>query len=332
MADPAVVVHELTKTFPVEKRYRDLLLHPLRKSLFTALEKVSLSAPAGRLLVLLGPNGAGKSTLIKVLATLVRPNAGWATVFGLDVVRREADVRACMGYITSEERSFYWRLSGRENLRFFATLQGMRPPQRERRVAELIDLVGLADAADRCFRDYSTGMKCRLAIARGLLTNPQLLLMDESTRSLDPDSAAHIRSFVRHEMVEQGGRTVVYATHNLYEAAEIADQVAILHQGQVRLCDTLDAIRHRYLATRPYTLVLDRLPGDWRHPASPLPEVASWQAGPQPDGLTRLEVELASENGAISHLVERLVHGGCRLYACTPRERTLQEVFTEVTT
>jgi len=330
MADMAVQTWDLVKSFPIEKRYRDLLLHPFRHSRFTALRGVSLAAPCGELLVLLGPNGAGKSTLIKVLATLVRPDSGRAEVFGRDVVRCEAEVRAGLGYITSEERSFYWRLSGRENLRFFAVLQNIPRRQVDRRIGEMLDLVGLADAADRRFMEYSTGMKCRLAIARGLLTNPPLLLMDESTRSLDPDSAAHIRSFIRNSMVKESGRTVVYATHNLYEAEEIADRVAILQQGEVKLCDTLAAVKQRYWETRPYTLRLDRLPHGWEQTAPALPYLDSWQCFAE-GASCRLEVELVSENGAIAELVRSLVRDGCRLYACMPRERSLQEVFTEVT-
>ena len=330
MGEPAVVTENLGKSFPVDKRYRDLLVRPFSHQTFTALEGVDLQAYRGELLVLLGPNGAGKSTLMKVFATLLRPNIGRATVFGMDVVAEEARVRPCLGYITSEERSFYWRLSGRENLRFFAVLHDLPHREIDPRINELLELVGLSEAADRRFRQYSTGMKCRLAIARGLLTNPPLLLMDESTRSLDPDSAAHIRSFIRHTMVEQGGRTVIYATHNLYEAEEIADRVAILHQGRLRLCDTLGAVKSRYWNTRPYTLTLDRLPAGWERLAGEAGYLSSWRAAPC-EGLIRLEVELVSENGVIAHLVGELVRGGCRLYACTPRERSLHEVFTEVT-
>jgi len=331
MADLAVVVENLGKTFPVEKRWRDLVLRPFHHDTLIALEQVSLAVPTGELLVLLGPNGAGKSTLIKVLATLLRPSTGRATVLGHDVVAAEGQVRACLGYITSEERSFYWRLTGRDNLRFFAVLQNLPAGAQERRIGELLDLVGLAEAADRRFMEYSTGMKCRLAIARGLLTNPPLLLMDESTRSLDPHSAAHLRSFVRNSMVKQGGRTVIYATHNLYEAEEIADRVAILHLGRLRLYDTLEAARNRCWGTRPYTLTLDRLPASWQRWAGPDTGVFSWRLVPG-QGHCLLEVELASDNGAIAGVVSRLVRSGCRLYACAPRERTLQDVFSEVTT
>ena len=241
-AFPAVSVRNLAKRYPVVKGYRDLLLHPFRRKTLTALEDISLEVAPGRCFCLLGPNGAGKTTLIKVLTTLILPDAGEASVCGLDVVREPARVRELVGLAVAEERSFYWRLSGRENLRFFASLQNISGDERDDRVASVLRLTGLGTAADRRFDSYSTGMRQMLAFARALLTDARVLFVDEPTRSLDPRAAGRIREFLRRDLVDGRGRTVFWATHNLAEAKEVAHELAVIAGGRVRALGTVDAL------------------------------------------------------------------------------------------
>ncbi len=239
---PAILVEGLVKRYPVFEGFRDLLRHPLTRRHRTALDGVSLSVGRGRVVCLLGPNGAGKTTLIKVLATLVLPDAGRALVDGHDVEKAPAEVRRTIGYAIPDERSFYWRLTGRQNLEFFGALNGLRGGRLRTAVADVLRLTGLESAADLRFNAYSTGMRQMLAFARALLADAEILFVDEPTRSLDPQAAAGVRAFVRKSLVDGRGKTVLWATHDLSEAAESADDVAIIVRGLIRAAGTVEAL------------------------------------------------------------------------------------------
>ena len=197
-----------------------------------ALGGVDLSVAFGEIVALLGPNGAGKSTLLRVLGTTVLPDAGSALVAGHDVVSDPAGARRSLGLVLGDERSWYWRLTGRQNLEFFAAVHGLRRRDAAARTQELLEAAGLSAFADRRFDRYSSGMKARLSLARALLMLPQVLLLDEPTRSLDPVSAAEFRERVRSLAVEQD-RAVLFATHDLHEAAAMANRIVVLAAGRV---------------------------------------------------------------------------------------------------
>lgn len=205
-----------------------------QKDVLTTLEGVNLRVKEGEVLGLLGPNGAGKSTLIKILCTLILPTEGKAYVNGYDVVKEGQKTRSSIGFITTDERSFYWRLSGRENLQFFATLHNLSPSQVRSKVEELLDVVHLKNRADEPFLNYSAGMKQRMAIARGLLNDPSVLFMDEPTRSLDPGAAKSLRDFIKEHIVAEKGKTVFISTHQLDEAEQLCDKIAILDDGRIK--------------------------------------------------------------------------------------------------
>ena len=217
----AIETVNIGKTFNLIKSYRDLILHPFQKKKLIALKDINIRVNKGELFGLLGPNGAGKTTLIKILSGLILPNQGNAYVSGYDLARDGKQARRVVGYVVSEERSFYWRLTGRQNLKFFAILNNLSLSEAKYRIDEVIALTGLDDAADRMFKDYSSGMKQKLAIARGLITHPQILLMDEPTKSLDPLAAMNLRRLIKENIVGENKKTVFLATHNLSEAEEL---------------------------------------------------------------------------------------------------------------
>lgn len=235
----AITVENLKKHYPVIRGYRELLLHPLRKKRVAALDGVNLEVKEGRCFCLLGPNGAGKTTLIKILATLVLPDEGRASVNGFDVERQAEKARSSIGYAISEERSFYWRLTGRQNLEFFGRLNNIASSELNRKIEEVLELTNLSEAADLRFNTYSTGMRMMMAFARALLTDARVLFVDEPTKSLDPQVAQKIRTFLRKEMVERQGRTVFWATHNLAEAEEFAQELAIIDKGKIKVKGTV---------------------------------------------------------------------------------------------
>jgi len=179
----------------------------------------------------------------------VLPDEGQVRINGVDVAKHPGKSGRHLMYVSGEERSLYWRLTGKQNLRFFAVLNEVPRRRVEQRVGELLSLVGLVEAVDERVVKYSTGMKQRLAIARGLLADPDILLLDEPTKSLDPVSARHLWTFIKEDLVGRHHKTLVIATHNMEEATHLCDQVAILHRGEVKACDTVAALADR-LSTR----------------------------------------------------------------------------------
>jgi ABC-2 type transport system ATP-binding protein len=197
-----------------------------------ALDGLSLDVRPGELVALLGRNGAGKTTLMRVLGTTVLPDAGHALVAGNDVVRASAEARRCCGLVLGDERSWYWRLTGRANLEFFAALYGLRRRAARERAGELLDLLDLSDVADRRFDGYSAGMRTRLSLARSLLVEPPVLLLDEPSRTLDPVVAVGFRDLVR-SLARERGRAVLWVSHDLHEVAAVADRAVVVDHGRV---------------------------------------------------------------------------------------------------
>lgn len=227
---PAVILESVSKVF----RHRPALGNWLgreRTGVTVALDHVSLEVSAGSVLVLLGPNGSGKTTTLKLISTVLLPDHGQVVVEGFDTQRDACAVRKRVGFAVATERSFFPRLSARENLDFFAALDDVPRRLRPERVDELLSRTGLHDAADTLVMKFSSGMYQRLGIARALIKKPSVVLLDEPTRSLDPSSAAQFWNLVR-ELPAQGA-SVLLATHNFNEAAAVGNVVAVLFKGSV---------------------------------------------------------------------------------------------------
>lgn len=240
--------------------------HPLRRELVSALSDVSLSVNQGEFFGILGQNGAGKTTLFKTLATLVLPDSGSAVVGGYDVVSEAAGVRRILTPVIAEERSLFWRISAFENLRVFSALYGLKGATAIERAREVLDVVGLADTGGKLVGAFSSGMKQRLLIGRALLARSRVLLLDEPTRSLDPLAAREFRQFLRTELVDRHGYTVLLATHNAEEALELCDRVSVLHKGRVlavgtvaELAEQTGGSQYRLIAKRDIRVHLQEL-------------------------------------------------------------------------
>jgi ABC-2 type transport system ATP-binding protein len=196
-----------------------------------AVRGISFAVEPGELFGLLGPNGAGKTTTIKMLITLLIPTGGSARVLGLDVVRQAREVRKRIGYVFGGERGVYERLSGYDNLRYFAELYGVPAREQKRRIEELLELVGLKGREHERAEGYSRGMKQRLHVARGLLHDPEVLFLDEPTIGLDPVGAREVRATIAS--LTEAGKTVLLTTHYMFEADALCDRIAVISKGSI---------------------------------------------------------------------------------------------------
>lgn len=209
-----------------------------------ALRGVNLKVKSGQVFGVLGPNGAGKTTLIKILCTLVIHDEGEAYVNGFDVREKPAEVLRNLQAVLPESRGFNWRLTGRENLEFYASLYGLREKEAKERIDHLLEFTGLTERANDGYQRYSSGMQRKLLLCRALLRSTPIMLFDEPTVGLDPASAAEFRSLLCDGLAREEKKTILLSTHNLYEAQDMCDRIAILDRGKIAACDTPDNIRY----------------------------------------------------------------------------------------
>lgn len=223
-----IETHELTKDF------KD----------FRAVENVSIAVEPGTIFALLGPNGAGKTTTVRMLTSILKPSAGWAQVAGYDVVRQAPAVRRSVGVLT-EQHGLYERMKGVEYLDFFARIYHLSPEERQRRPLALMEHFGLGDALDKRLGEYSKGMKQKLALVRAMLHDPPVLLLDEPTSAMDPQSAKLVRDAIND--LRQDARTIAITTHNLTEAQNLADRIAVIRRGRIIANGTFRDLLQRFV-------------------------------------------------------------------------------------
>jgi ABC-2 type transport system ATP-binding protein len=243
MPAQAISVEGVEKYFPPALSGWRALLQPVTRPTECALAGVSFTVGAGEAVALVGSNGAGKSTLLRILATLIIPTRGRATLAGFDVERQSAAARRQFGYHTGGDEGFYGRLTGRENLAFFAAMNNITGADAAERIARVSESMGISEALGRQVRTYSTGMTHRLGLARALLHGPAILLLDEPTRSLDPLAAVEFRRLLKADLVRRHGATLLFASHTLSEVEEIADRVVLLESGRMIGCETPSGLR-----------------------------------------------------------------------------------------
>ena len=243
MPADAIAVSSLEKFFPPARSGWRSLLQPFSPHTERALAGVSFSVAAGEAVAIVGPNGAGKSTLLRILATLVLPTRGHACIADHDVSLSAPAARRQLGYHTGGDEGFYGRLSARENLSFFGAMNNLSQAEIRQRISLTAERMGIAPDLDRQVRTFSTGMSHRLGLARALLHQPAVLLLDEPTRSLDPLAAADFRKLIKDDLVRRLGTTLLFASHTLSEVEEIADRVLTLDRGLVVAFDTPQAVR-----------------------------------------------------------------------------------------
>jgi len=297
----------------------------MKKQETVALNNLNFQVPQGIVFGLLGPNGAGKTTTIRILATLLTPDSGEARVLGFNVVSEAAKVRKRIGLILSGERGLYGRLTGRENLRYFAALNHLSTDQSRRRVKEVLDIVGLTGAKDRPVEQYSRGMKQRLHVARGLLADPEILFMDEPTIGLDPMGAQELRQMIP-ELVRQG-KTILLTTHYMSEADELCDQIAIIDKGTIIASGTPSEIKRRFSKVAVLEVILRQSQVNAVSDLTPIPgikHVTSVSDGP----IQKLTIHTIPGSEVREEVTKVL--GAGNIESIVMRDPTLEEAYLSI--
>jgi ABC-2 type transport system ATP-binding protein len=329
---PAVAIDGLRKRFTVPRSWHQVLRAPASPAMRVALDGLSLEVPEGTCFGVLGPNGAGKTTLFRMLAGSVIPDAGAIRVFDVDGLAEPHRLRALLASAVNDERTLLWRLDARANLDVYAALHGLAGAEARRRIAEVLEVTKLADTGRTRVVHFSSGMRQRLLVARALLARPRVLLLDEPTRSLDPIAARELRQFVRRELVDARGCTVLLATHDSEEAFDVCDGVAVLHRGRVLARGAARPLAAEYCA--PVWTAWVRS-GDASLAADMvrlgLATEASW-LDERVDGVRALRLTLPARDDASERAIAWLVSAGARVArfeAASPSLATLIERIVE---
>lgn len=322
---PALLVDHVSKSYTPWRLFGLSLSKP---PISNALTDVSFAVEHGETVGLLGPNGAGKTTLLKIIATSLAPTSGRILVDGHDPAKDMRKVRRSMGLVTCDERSFYWRLSGRQNLTFFASLYEVPEREVRERVETLLEATALKEAGDRPFHSYSSGMKQRLAIARGLLANPGIILYDEPTRSLDPLSAQNIRNWLMTYRESFPQTAHLIATNQLSEAEQLCDRVFILNRGVViasgSIAEIQDAWRRNEYAVHRITCR-----GFSSEDLQAAPEEGLLEISEENNDGERTTLRVCTIEGseALSRVMVQILQAGGTILRCETEQVPFDDVF-----
>ena len=293
-----------------------------------AVDGVNLEIREGELFGLLGPNGAGKTTLIKIMTTLLAPTSGEARVLGLDVIKDSHAVRQQINMVSGGETSGYGLLTVRENLWMFSQFYGIPSKLANQRIKELLKVVGLDDRANTKSSDLSTGLRQKMNIVRGFMTDPRVLFLDEPTLGLDVSASRDVRQFVRDWVDQNQQRTILLTTHYMIEADELCDRVAIINQGRILACDTPETLKKGLHQDAIFNLDLSALNDSDLKTLKMLQGVKMASIKEKESGVA-LEVILADDS-FLSQLIAFLTEKGIRIVNLHKREATLEDVFVSL--
>ncbi|HEY47358.1 MAG: hypothetical protein AMJ88_02195 [Anaerolineae bacterium SM23_ 63] len=300
----------MIETFDLTKQFGELV----------AVDNVSLRVGAGEVLALLGPNGAGKTTTIRMLASILRPTHGRALIKGFDTVEDPIEVRRSIGFLT-EHHGLYTRMRSQEYLEFFGKTHNLAASTIEQRSNDLLDRYGLSDARDLRLGQFSKGMRQKLALVRALLHDPAVLLLDEPTSAMDPASAHLVRESIRN--LRSSKRAIVVCTHNLYEAEELADSIAIIRKGQIIAHDTPTMLKRRLLGEPVMELrIVDRLDGVLKYLPSELEPIEM--------GENWLRYRASDPDRVNPSVLHAMTQAGVQVITLSEVERSLEDVYLQV--
>jgi len=311
-AAQALLCEKVSRTFKLPK-----------KGTVEALFNVDLEIRAGELFGLLGPNGAGKTTLIKILCTLLLPSSGRALVDGIDVVTGAERIRPLISMVSGGESSGFGLLTVREQLFMFSQFYGVPPAEARRRMEELLEVTGLAEAADRRVSSLSTGMRQKMNLCRGLLSEPRVLFLDEPTLGLDVGISIAIRAYVKKWLHEREGRTILLTTHYMLEAEEMCNRIAVIDRGGIIALDTPRGLKRRIQQGSVFVIAADPQPDPGE--LGRLPGVLASVA--QENGTLRLTL---IDDAALAGVLPKITENGRRLLTLEKVEASLEEAFVRI--
>jgi ABC-2 type transport system ATP-binding protein len=324
MSTYAIETKDLGRVYKIRGNKKE---SKIRKELI-ALEEVNLKVERGELFGLLGPNGAGKTTLIKILTTLLAPTSGWARVAGHDVIQNPNLVRPLINMVSGGESSGYGLLTVRENLWMFSQFYGLPSKEANERIVELLKMVGLEDRIHTKSSDLSTGLRQKMNIVRGFLTDPAVLFLDEPTLGLDVGASRDVRKLIRGWLDADKSRTLLLTTHYMVEAEELCDRVAIINKGRVLACDTPANLKRNLQRDAIFEIETSRLNGLTHPTIENLSEVRK-AALTEIEGGAKLEITLVEES-ALASVINMLTQREIKVMRLSKREPTLEDVFMEL--
>ena len=289
---------------------------------FMAVDGVNLSVQSGQILALLGQNGAGKTTTVRMLTALLQPSRGWARVAGYDVVKNGHDVRASVGVLT-EQHGLYMRMTAIEYLDYFGQVYSLSPAARKTRSNNLLEYFGLAEAARRRIGEYSKGMRQKLALARAMMHDPGVLLLDEPTSAMDPESARLVRDEIAR--LKSTSRTIVICSHNLTEVEALADKIAIIYRGRILLQGTLDELKSQVLGAPEYEVKFSEA---WSAEEVQMPEGVEMLSQTP----TSFKVRVRRPEEMNPQILKALSSKSAPVMALQEESRTLEQVYLKVMT
>ena len=325
----AVEARQLSRDYVSTKRSH--VFGKKSTTIIRALDRVDFEIHDGELFGLLGPNGAGKTTTVKILCTLLEPTIGHAFVKGYDVVKDGGLVRKIVNMVAGGERMLYYRLTGRENLRYFADLYDVPKRDVTTRVDNLLELMGLSDRADDEVEKYSKGMRQRLQVCRGLINDPEVLFLDEPTLGLDVNIAKDLRSFIREKVVREQGKTVLLTTHYMFEAEEMCDRVGFLSKGKLVAVGKPEELKREVPSGFSIELLVARLTEEIASSLRQLESVkrvitTDYEGEAEGEKVDRLVIDVDSDK-ALPQILNHLASKPCRVVSFKLRGPTLEDLF-----
>jgi ABC-2 type transport system ATP-binding protein len=323
----AVEVQSLSKIFETKE---GPLLRKVPKKV-VAVDGISFSVPKGEIFGLLGPNGAGKTTTIKMLCTLITPTSGDAFINGNSLASDQQKVRESLGVMLTGERTLYWKLTGRENLEYFAALYHLDPLDARKRIDELLDLVGLKQHEHMLVENYSTGMRVRLSFAKAILNDAPVLLFDEPTASLDPQSSRLIRDTIRS--LKKEGHAIILTTHNMEEADLLSDRVAIIDRGSIVALGSPSELKDKVKSSDVIEIEARNLSDRIVNALETFSEVSKIALATDPQSSEKGSLRIHAEKGkeVLPKVLEFLVRKQVSVTKVSFIEPTLEDVFISET-
>ncbi|MGC5325453.1 ABC transporter ATP-binding protein [Brevibacillus sp. SYSU BS000544] len=293
-----------------------------------AVKKLSMELHQGEIVGLLGLNGAGKTTTIKMISTLLEPTEGSITVDGLDIISHRKQIQERINMIAGGERMLYMRLTGRENLHYFGRLYGLNDSEIKERVEYLLDEVGLNEAKDTPVERYSKGMKQRLQIARGLINQPDYLLLDEPTLGLDAPIARHLRQLIR-KLAKEQGRGILLTSHYLQEVEELCDRVYVINKGELILCDSPAEVIRKTAGYQTIQIDVTGWEDRRKHQLCHLFHLSEEAviADKNTDDLTRLQIKTPQAEQLVSKLLSWFIQQGLQVIHFTIQKPSLEDAI-----